>query len=252
MKGHQFVKAVAILPWRRCAIASLLCALSLACTGTVNRQSTLTTASASDTEPNISYGDLIFPQQSDYLMIPVGFYKDEKSSKSLFSKDVYRDSAYDRMSLMTIYNLIFHNRRTGESHLLLSENTLISSFHLINEENEAGEPIKNQFVFIEVIPEDTNQDGNRDRQDAVIGYVANASGKNLQQVTPDNTNLVFWQIDKPLGFLLLKVVQDSNSDRQFTGEDDISFIKVPLGNPGIGSDIITPEMREQINQRVKL
>lgn len=252
MKGYQFVKTAAILPWRRYAIASLLCTLSFACTGTLNQQSTLTNANASDAEPNISYGELIFPKQSDYLMIPVGFEGDGQSSKSLFSKDVYRDSAYDRMSRMTIYNLIFHNRRTGESHLLLSENTLISSFHLINEENEAGEPIKNQFVFIEVIPEDTNQDGKRDRQDAVIGYIADASGKNLQQVTPDNTNLVFWQIDKPLGFLLLTVVQDSNNDRQFTAADDISFIKVPLSNPGIGTDIITPEMRQQINQRVKL
>ncbi|AFY84963.1 hypothetical protein [Oscillatoria acuminata] len=252
MKGHRFVKTVAILPWKRYAIASLVCALSLACTRTVNRQSTLTTANASDAEPNISYGELIFPQQSDYLIIPVGFQGDGKSSKSVFSQDVYRDSASDRMSLMTIYNLIFHNRRTGESHLLLSENTLISSFHLINEENEAGEPIKNQFVFLEVIPEDTNQDGNRDRQDAVIGYIADTSGKNLQQVTPDNTQLVFWQIDKPLGLLLMKVLQDSNNDRKFTGEDDISFIKVPLNKLGIGPDIITPEMRQQINQRVKL
>jgi hypothetical protein len=252
MKGHQFVKTVAILPWKRYAIASLLCALSLACTGSGNRQSSLTTANASDAEPNISYGDLIFPQQSDYLMIPVGFYKDEKTARRIISKDVYGNPVYDRMSPMTIYNFIFHNRRTGESHLLLSENTLISSFELLNEENEAGEAIKNQFVFIEVISEDTNQDGNRDRQDAVIGYIADASGKNLQQVTPDNTQLVFWQIDKPLGVLLLKVVQDSNNDRQFTGEDDISFIKVPLNKLGIGPDIITPEMRQQINQRVKL
>lgn len=251
MNGHQFVKTVAILPWKRYAIASLVCALSLACTGTVNRQSTLTTANASDTELNISYGDLIFPQQSDYLIIPVGFYGDEKNSKSLFS-DVYRDSAYERMSQMTIYNLIFHNRRTGESHLLLSENRLISSFQLINEENSEGQAIKNQFIFIEVIPDDTNQDGIRDRQDAVIGYIADASGKNLTQVTPDNTQLVSWQMDKPLGVLLLKVVQDSNNDRKFTGEDDISFIKVSLSNPGIGPDIITPEMRQQINQRVEL
>ncbi len=252
MNGHQFLKTTAIRPWRRYAIASLLCVLSLACTGTLNRKSPLTTANASDTEPPIFYGELIFPEQSDYFMIPVGFEGDEKSAKSLFSPDVYRDSAYDRMSLMTIYNLIFHNRRTGESHLLLSENTLISSFQLINEENEAGEPIKNQFVFVEVIPKDTNQDGNRDRQDAVIGYIADASGKNLNQVTPDNTQLVFWQIDKPLRVLLLKVVQDTNNDRKFMGEDDISFIKVPLVNPGIGPDIITPEMRQQINQRVKL
>jgi hypothetical protein len=252
MKSHKFIKTTAILPWKRYAIASLLCGLSLACTGTVNRQSPLTTANATDAEPNISYGELIFPQQSDHFIIPVGFSKDEKRARRVISEDVYGNSVYEQMSPMTIYNLIFHNRRTGESHLLLSENRLISSFELINEENEAGEAIKNQFVFIEVIPEDTNQDGNRDRQDAVIGYIADASGKNLKQVTPDNTQLVFWQIDKPLGVMLMKVVQDSNNDRQFTGEDDISFIKVPLGNPGIGPDIITPEMRQQINQRVKL
>lgn len=251
MNGHQFVKTGIILPWRRYAIASLLCALSLACTGTLNRKSPLTTANASDAEPPISYGDLIFPQQSDYFIIPVGFQGDGNSSKSIFSKDIYRDSAYEPMSMMTIYNLIFHNRRTGESHLLLSENSLISSFQLINEENAEGQAVKNQFVFIEVIPDDTNQDGTRDRQDAVIGYIADASGKNLKQVTPDNTQLVFWQIDKPLGFMLLKVVQDSNNDRKFTREDDISFIKVPLSNPGIGPDIITPEMRQQINQRIK-
>lgn len=252
MKSHQLVKTAVILPWKRYAIASLLCALSLACTGTVNRQTPLTTANASDAKPNISYGELIFPEQSDYFIIPVGFEGDEKSSKSIFSKDIYRDSAYESMSLMTIYNLIFHNQRTGASHLLLTENTLISSFQLINEENNEGQAIKNKFVFVEVIPEDTNQDGIRDRQDAVMGYIADASGKNLTQVTPDNTQLVFWQIDKPLGVMLMKVVQDSNNDRQFTVEDDISFITVPLGNPGIGPDIITPEMRQQINQRVKL
>jgi hypothetical protein len=251
MNGHQLVqKAGAIFFRRPYAIAAWVCTLSFACTGTLNPQSTLTMANASGPEPKIVYGELIFPPQSDYLMIPVGFYENEKISKNLLS-DIYRDSDYDRMSPMTIYNLIFHNRRTGESHLLLSENTLMASVRLINQENEAGEPIKHQFVFLELIPEDTNQDGHRNRQDSVIGYIADASGKTIQQVTPDQTQLVSWQIDKPLGVLLMKVVHDSNQDRKFTGEDDISFIKVPLNNLGIGPDIITPQMRQQINQRLK-
>lgn len=242
MVGHQFAK--------KAAIAGILCALSLACTGTLTRQSNSTTANANNVSPTIIYSELIFPVNSDYLIIPVGVYLDTNNSKGLLSTDFSRSSDYSRDAALAVYNLIFHQRRTGESHLLLNPNSLIAGFHPIDEENEKGEPIKNKAIFLEVIPEDTNKDGNRDRNDATIGYLADPSGKTLKQITPNNTKIVNWQIDKPLNIMLLKVMQNSNNDSEFTGADDTSFIRVNLNNPGIGSDIITPAMREQIDRRI--
>lgn len=228
-------------------IAGFLGFLALSCTGSFRGVINSTTATANESEPNLVYGELIFPENSDYLLIPVGLSENyRKNLGSILPNQVKNP--------MTVYNLIFHQKQTGESHLLLSDNSIISSFRFIDfeiaDQNSDKKALKNKFILLEIISEDTNNDQKIDREDAIVAYLADASGKNVTQITPNNTKLVSWHLDRERRFILLKVSQDSDQDQKFTAQDDTSFIRVKLNEPKIGSDIITEPMRKQINQRL--
>jgi len=245
-------------------IAGLLGFFALSCTGSFSRINNSTTANANDSQPNIIYSEIIFPENSDYLLIPVGFDREDqkKSGSILPSTEIYRGSESVRKNPMTVYNLIFHHQQTGSSHLLLAENSVISSFSFIDEEitepnaepnaeqNSEQTVTKNKLILLEIISADTNGDEKINLDDAIVAYLADAAGKNVTQITPDNTKVVSWHLDREGGFILLKVMQDSDQDREFTPEDDTSFIRVQLNDLKIGSDIITAPMRKQINQRL--
>ena len=239
------------------AIAGGLCFLSLSCTGSVNPFSPSTTANANDSEENIVYGELIFPENSDYLIIPVGFSQDYRKigGSVLPTTDYSRGSESVRGKPMMMYNMIFHHKQKAESHLLLSKNSIISAFNFISlpsdEEAKAEQQVlETQFILLEIISEDTNNDEKLDRKDAIVAYLADASGKNVTQITPSNTKVVSWHLDKNQGFLLFKVIQDSDQNKEFSAVDDTSFIRVNLKDIKIGSDIITEPMRQQINQKL--
>ncbi len=241
------------------AIACLLGFFSLSCTRSLGKLTNSTTPNANESSVTPIYGELIVPEKSDYLIIPVGFYQDNR--KLNMSSNIFPTTdlsiAYDsvRGNPMTMYNMIFHHKKTGESHLLLAENALISSFSFI-EVNPPAEKTakptnpKNQFILLEIISKDTNAGENIDRKDAIAAYLADASGKNVTQITPSNTTVVSWHLDNTLGFLLFKVIEDSNQDQKFDEKDDTRFIRVNLQDIKIGSDIITEPMRKQINQKI--
>jgi hypothetical protein len=114
-----------------------------------------------------------------------------------------------------------------------------------------AEPNKptNKFMLLE-IRKDTNAGEKNPQKYAIAAYLADASGKNVTQITPSNTTVVSWHLDNTLGFLLFKVIEDSNQDRKFDEKDDTRFIRVNLNDIKIGSDIITEPMRKQINQKI--
>jgi hypothetical protein len=192
------------------AIAGLLCFFSLSCTGGMNRLVNSTSANANDSEPNLIYGDLILPENSEYLIIPVGFYQTDEtiSQKVLSSTDFSRSSESYREKQMTMHNMIFHHKPTGNSHLLLEKNALISSFNFLEVDspkktNKNQASLTESFMLLEIIPEDTNGDNKIDRQDAIVAYLADAAGKNVTQITPSKTTLLSYHLDKNLRFILL-------------------------------------------------
>jgi hypothetical protein len=226
--------------WRKITLTLFLASFCLSCTANVDRKTEQAkAASQQQKEPEISYGDFTIKEQSDYLMIPVNATKGYEKGSILDS-----GSSYKRDNI-TLHNLIFYRKQDGETHLLLDKQAIINSFHFIDIKAAAKPPTR--VWLYQIIDQDTNKDKQLNQQDAEIGYISDLSGKNLQQVTPNNTKIINWVVVPSQNALFIKIIKDSNNDNKFTAIDKTNFVRVNLDQPSIGKEIIS----DQIEQKIK-
>lgn len=191
---------------------------------------------------NIIYGDLIIQKSSDHIMIPVNL-PDQEQDKNI---DLNLSRSYEREN--RTYNMIFYNQKSGESHLLLNKKAIIKAYKLL--EIKPKDKPTQQFWLYQIIDQDTNNDNKLNSQDAITGYISDLSGKNLQQVTPSNTQLINWEIITSENAILIKIIKDSNQDKKFTGTDSTNFVRVNLDKPEIGKEIINSQLESKIKSYV--
>lgn len=228
-------------------VASIILAtLSISCNARVNRNGQQSQVNAQQTpEPSIVYGDLIINEKSDYLMIPVSIFPDinqrENKGGGLLSSS-YSRSYRDRNN---VYNLIFYSKKDASTNALLDKKAIIKSFDLI-EKKTIGQSIK-RFWLYRIIEKDSNEDDKLNYQDATIGYLSDLSGRNLQKITPDNTQLNSWKIVQSTGAIFLEITKDTDNDKKF---DTKSYIRVNLDNPSIGKEIISNQLENEIKSYI--
>lgn len=198
----------------------------------------------------IIYDDLIIKEQSDYILIPVGISPDKNERREgLFSRNADKSKNF--------YNIIFYHKENASTNLLLNKSAIVKSFNFLEIDAEVDlqeetattattEKTQKSFWLYRIITTDTNQDGKLNDLDANIGYISDLSGKNLRQITPENTQLIGWSILRGKGEILLKILNDSDKDRKFTEKDRVSFIKVNLNNPKIGTNLINDQLEQKI------
>ncbi|MEA5553745.1 hypothetical protein VB713_22655 [Anabaena cylindrica UHCC 0172] len=193
-------------------------------------------------QTNIIYGDFIIKEASDYIMIPVNLADQDKDKEI----DLNLSRSYTREN--KLYNMIFYHKKTGENHLLLNKKAIINSFDLL-EIKLTGKPTT-RFWLYQIIDKDTNNDNQINNQDAIVGYISDLSGKNLQQITPNNTKIVNWVVLASQNAIFLKIIKDNDQDKQFTEVDQTNFIKVNLDQPVIGTEIISEQVEKDIKSYV--
>ncbi|WP_392533247.1 hypothetical protein [Nostoc sp. C117] len=235
MKSYRFLNKI--------TIATIIAALSFSCESNVTRKNEQ--AKATDkpkAQPNIVYGDLIIKEQLDYLMIPVNLpdqYEDEKSNLT-------SSRSYERNNKLS--NFIFYRKQDGESHLLLNKKAIINSFDLL-EVKAVNKPTTRVWLY-KIVDQDTNADKKINGEDAIIGYLSDVSGKNLQQITPDNTQIINWVIVPSQNAIFLKILKDSDNDKKFTEKDKTNFVRVNLDKPAMGNEIISDQIEQEIKSYV--
>ncbi|MDZ8078897.1 MAG: hypothetical protein RMX35_07330 [Nostoc sp. DcaGUA01] len=235
MKNYTFLKKI--------TTAIIIAIVSFSCEPEVTRNNEQ--AKATDkpkSESNIIYGDLVIKEQSDYLMIPVNFPDQEREKENNLSLS----RSYERSN--NLYNLIFYNKQDGEAHLLLNKKAVINSFELL-EVKAANKPITRVWLY-KIIDQDTNVDKKINADDAIVGYISDLSGKNLQQITPNNTQIINWVVVPSQNAIFIKIIKDSNNDKKFTGADNTNFVKVNLDQPGIGTEIISDRLEQEIKSYI--
>ncbi|PMB38409.1 hypothetical protein CEN41_23720 [Fischerella thermalis CCMEE 5330] len=227
MDNHIFFKKIAAF--------TLVAALSFSCEGGITRKSEHTQATAQQkSEQNLVYGELTVKEQSDYLMIPVGLT--DKNQDRLYSYENRYNYYYN--------NIIFYGKKDGKSNILLNKKAIINGFDLL-EEKKAGKSSSRYWLY-QIIDSDTNGDQKLDTQDAKIGYLSDLSGNNLQQITPNNSQILNWTLVQSAGAIFIKILKDSDNDQKFTEKDETNFIRVNLDKPVIGSEIISDEIEQKI------
>ncbi|MBD2667196.1 hypothetical protein H6G73_22465 [Richelia sinica FACHB-800] len=220
-------------------ITAIVASLVVACDSRGNRQVEAVKAeNQPKSKENLSYGDLIIKEESYYLMIPVylGFGEQTKDDSLSISRS-YKQEA-------KINNLIFYHKQNGGNNVLLNKSAVINSFDLLEVKTEDK---KTQRVwFYRIIDQDTNQDKELNEQDAIGGYISDLSGQNLTQVTPTNSQIVNWFILPSQNAILIKIIYDTNKDKKFTSEDKSNYLRVSLGKPEMGKEIINEQVEKQL------
>lgn len=214
----------------------------------------------SKTQQVLVYGDYMDLDSTDYLLIPLGMKMLDNSDQvgGLRSKSAdeyygsgseFRSYKYNFYSLSfgNCNNVIFYNKQTEETHLLLQKPAIISQFYFpYYDENYKGK--KYWFLLMGVREYDSNLDGYINSDDAERVYLTDLSGKNMTAITPDNTQLVDWFIDAKTNTILMKVRFDSNKDLKFNSYDDIEILKTSISSPTIGNIIIGKEIKNTIDK----
>ncbi|QLE43581.1 hypothetical protein FD723_26135 [Nostoc sp. C052] len=237
MKTYSFLKQI--------TTAIVIATLSFSCKSSISR--TAEQAKATDKpqpQPNIIYGDLIIKEQSDYLMIPVAVSEQNKDK----GIDLKISRSYENERSNQLYNIIFYQKQSGEAHLLLNKKAIINSFDLL-EVKAAQKPTTRVWLY-KIIDKDTNTDTKFNSEDATIGYLSDLSGKNLQQITPDNTRIISWVVVPGQNALFLKIIKDSDNNKKFTAEDKTNFVRVNLDKIGMGTEIISDQIEQQIKSYI--
>jgi hypothetical protein len=239
LNGHESMK----YNYRLLTLTIFLATYCLSCSASLQRKTEQAKANSPQQKaPQISYGDFTIKEQSDYLMIPVQVKGGDNQSKILDSSSSYKRSN------TTLYNLIFYRKQDGDTHLLLDKKAIINSFHFIETKTPPQSPTR--VWLYQIIDKDTNQDQELNQEDAVIGYISDLSGKNLQQVTPDNTKIINWVVVPSQNAVFIRIIKDSNNDNKFTATDKTNFIRVNLEQPSIGTEIISDEIEQKIKSYI--
>jgi hypothetical protein len=228
---------------QRIILTTIISSLSLSCSANIAQNTEPINTNAPEKpqpEPDIAYGDLILKGSSDYLMIPVNLIEKNKEDTSSFNLSRY-ENKYSKLS-----NFIFYQKADGASHLLLNKKAIINSFDLL----EVKSPSKptTRFWLYRIIDQDTNKDKQLNTADATVGYLSDLSGKNLRQITPNNTQIINWVVVPSQNALFLKIIKDSNQDQKFTDKDTTNFVRVNLDKPEVGAEIISSQIEQEINK----
>lgn len=207
------------------------------------------------------YGDYMNLDSTNYILIPLGVKtvedREERLLKNKSTEDYvsdeyntsYRSYKYNFYSLTfsNCNNIIFYNKKTEETHLLLQKPAVISEFYFpyYNKEYTAK---KYWFLLLGIHDEDTNADGYINDEDAERVFITNLSGENMIQITPDNSQLIDWYIDAATNNILMKVRIDANGDKKYTATDDIEILKSPISAPEVGKAIVGKDIKDSIRK----
>ncbi|MEH2356568.1 hypothetical protein [Nostoc sp.] len=237
MKNYRFLNKI--------TTAMIVAALSFSCKSSVSRNAEQAKATEKPKpQQNLIYGDLIIKEQSDYLMIPVSL-AEQNEDKGV---DLNLSRSYENGRNNQLYNIIFYQKQGSEAHLLLNKKAIITSFDLL-EVKAANKPTTRVWLY-KIIDQDTNIDKKLNSDDATIGYLSDLSGKNLQQITPNNTRIISWVVVPSQNAIFLKILKDSDNDKKFTKEDQTNFVRINLDKIGMGTEIISDQIEQEIKSYV--
>ncbi len=215
---------------------------------------TLETSELSDNEMDkiqLSYGDTVMIDGADEIMIPVIAKGKNKRGKMISSGDYM--SGYEWESSRGYYtsylNLIFFNIKKDTSHLLMNSQMGKISYFTITERIDSIPQPADNFIFYEISNRDTNLDGKISEKDGSYLFASNRSGKNLVQLTPNNTQLISWDILDKSNIILAEVKVDDNRDKKFDKEDGTRLLKIDLDKLKKGRPLLDEKVEKQLKSQ---
>lgn len=153
----------------------------------------------------------------------------------IFRKTGYNNSytSSSRSESTSYWNLIFYNAETGQQHLLTDDKKIListisfsppASSSYSGNAYENGINILKNKIFYTVLSKDYNADKQLNFDDPNYLYVSDKEGNNFRQISPDDYNIISWDVLKGTTKIIMQGQKDENNDKKFDNDDRL----VPL------------------------
>lgn len=165
---------------------------------------------------SFSFEHPIIIDSSDYLLFPISTRLIAK--RKLYSSDGYRTGDFPRF-----WNILFHNRQTGQSKLLSTAKMRISTIHTTTKNYDFGtddHEILPGKILYEMSTTDYNKDGLLDNKDPDYLYISDLDGSHLNRLSPPNEDLIYFEVHSHSGQIIVQTLSDTNDDLLFTNDDE--------------------------------
>jgi hypothetical protein len=204
-------------------------------------------------DTNSEFGSPIAPPNSNTVLIPfaidsqsyglsVGYISTGASSERYGSVS----GSGDFFDIWQTHwnNVVFYDKKTLETHLLLDRNALISRFIAPHNQDDKKNLPPQYFLFA-IADTDTNGDGAINENDALILYVSDVAGRTLTRVTPLMTHFEDVVTDPDDNALYVRIKIDAKGDHDFSGNDPTTILRVDPMHPVEGKPITADELRQR-------
>ncbi len=203
----------------------------------------------------LRYYDTIMVHGTEMMIIPIGANEknNKRSSRSKFnlSNDNFKfggDGYWEKDYRFTFFNLIFYDLEKDSSYLFF-ENERALIHQVIPNINKEGEDAS-RFIFYRIQNRDYNLDGKISSKDGEYLFISDKKGKNLIQLTPNNTKLRSWTIIKKSNIILAEVLVDINDDKKFIEKDDeVRLLKIDLEKLKKGKPLLDDSLEKQLKEQ---
>lgn len=201
---------------------------------------------------------------SDYMIFPVGSnYSPDIYENPQVAKDFYDLNGAGAVSFSTntsdvmycasanveyintnemfydIRNILFYNKKTGQTHPLTSDTIHILSFAIHKD-------YKRPQIFYRIVKDDVNNDSMFNAKDPVILYTSNLLGDSLTQLTPDDEQYAEYFYYDETQTILIKTNMNPDSDTSFATMAETNFREVHLSTPSMGREIFSKGLRDSL------
>jgi hypothetical protein len=188
---------------------------------------------------------------SEYVMYPLANKQTDAddSGGSFISKG--------RSDSKTYWNIIFYNTAIKKSHLLNEKGKMVilsynqngyDSYSSDNNYQTLGVTQTKGYILYSVVSSDFNKDGKLDYYDPKYLFISDKQGHNFKQISPDNKNVLNWQLVEKTGIILFNTVTDKNNDKAFD-EKDVTIpytYNLKTGKPA--EQVFPAEFSEMVNK----
>ena len=218
----------------------LILSFLISCKNTQSRNSEIQTTENDPTENlNVQIEDFSEIDTTGIFMFPLRMGETKSRSESYG----YKDMPYNNY-----WNIIFYNSKSKEYHLLSKQKMLISNY-VTGFENDYERKYNwsNKYIFYTIRIQDFNKDSLLTQKDPEYLFVSDKEGNNLRQVSPSNYDLNRWEMTQS-EIIILSATKDSNPNRIFDKEDEISIFQVDLKSNEPPKEIFSFEFKNELKK----
>lgn len=198
------------------------------------------------TETHFTYGNPHHFDSLGLVIFPLNFKNTPKGYASKTRFDEY--SSYDS-SPTGFWNLLFYEMETGDSHLLNKEKIYIHFFKLPSSKpDESSSSSLQEDVLYQLSNQDYNEDGFLNHKDPKSLFSSTIYGENLQQISPEEEDLIEYEVLNDDDHILLKTLRDTNQDNTFDDQDrEVWYLCKKAANGWTRRELFSPDQINSLN-----